>query len=36
MKVWDAQTGQDTLTFKGHTLYVTSVASARRKAGGQR
>ena len=26
MKVWDAQTGQELLTLKGHTGWVTSVA----------
>ena len=26
MKVWDAATGQETLTLKGHTGYVWSVA----------
>src|SRR5262249_1254111 len=26
VKVWDAQTGQETLTLKGHTNYVLSVA----------
>jgi WD40 repeat protein len=26
VKVWDATTGQETLTLKGHTSYVTSVA----------
>ena len=26
MKVWDAATGQETLTLKGHTDSVTSVA----------
>ena len=26
MKVWDADTGQETLTLKGHTSWVTSVA----------
>jgi WD40 repeat protein len=26
VKVWDAQTGEELLTFKGHTLRVSSVA----------
>jgi len=26
LKVWDAQTGQETLTLKGHSDYVTSVS----------
>jgi len=26
LKVWDAESGQETLTLKGHTDYVTSVA----------
>ena len=26
VKVWDAQTGQELLTFKGHTVQVSSVA----------
>jgi len=26
LKVWDAQTGQETLTLKGHSSYVNSVS----------
>ncbi len=26
LKVWDAESGQETLTLKGHTTYVTSLA----------